>query len=282
LVLIISDTNEFHPLTNGVAYRDSREKDGTNHPMIIMRATYSNSHVDNAYTSSIGQARHANLIVGHYGYMVAGVDAHAQGVFFGQTVASRGGLKRFDTVWCDCEEGAGDQSGRVQAFLSGAHSVLHDATEDEGLYSGAAYFQAHGLGKVPTGVLRWIAAYGQANPKLSNQDLWQFADNYVVPGVSGPADASIFNGKIDDLIQLAGSAGPFRHAIKHQNLQSIDDVAKRRNWSVDGLISFSLAHTNPAHQTIIHDYMALRDSLHAVHAPAPGLPQGFVYWTINP
>jgi Glycosyl hydrolases family 25 len=280
--LIIADTNEFHPLIDGVKYRDSREPDGTNHPMIIMRATYSNAHVDNAYTSSIAQARKANLIVGHYGYMVAGIDARSQGAFFGRVVQSRGGLKRFDTIWCDDEEGSGDQSGRVKAFLAGAHSILDDDNVDEGVYSGAAFFEAHGLGKLPSNVLRWVAAYGQSNPKLPGQDLWQFTDARVIPGVSGPCDASILNGTIDDLIKGAASDGPFRHKVGPNCKESIDERCRRRGASVDGMIAFSLSHTNAAHQKVINDYMALRASLHDVGSPAPVLPAGFVYWTVNP
>jgi hypothetical protein len=280
--LIIADTNEFHPLIDGVKYRDSREPDGTTHPMVIMRATYSNYHVDNAYTSSIAQARKANLVVGHYGYMVANVDARDQGVFFGHTVQSRGGLKRFDTIWCDAEEGAGDQSGRVKAFLAGAHSVLNDDTADEGVYSGAAFFMAHSLGKLPLNILRWIAAYGQANPKLVGQDLWQFTDNRAIPGISGHCDASIFLGNIDDIIKLTAAAGPFRHKVGPNCKESIDERCKRRGTSVDGLVAFSLSHTNADHKKVINAYMDLRAALRGVNSPAPVLPEGFVYWTVNP
>lgn len=283
-ILIIADTNEFHPLLDGRKYRDSHEPDGTNHPVVILRATYSNSHPDNAYGTSIAEARDAKLLVGHYGYMAGGVDAASQGHFFGSIVKAHGGLKPGDTIWCDDEEGAGDQVARVKAFLNAARGVLHNDPAVEGVYSGAAFYNAHGLGSLPGGVLRWIAAYDQPDPHIAGEDLWQFTDKRVIPGVSGACDASIFKGTVDDIMKLVGVAqlGPFRHQIPAGNKETIDDVAHRRNTTVDMLIHFSKPRLNAENLAIFDAYLALRKLLRAAGHGSPRLPHGFVYWTVNP
>lgn len=194
--MIIADVNEFHPLVDGKAYSLGHAPDGSPFIAVILRATYSNTHVDNAYASSLAQARNAGLITGHYGYMTANVDAAAQGTFFGQTVKSHGGLRPGDSIWCDAEEGTGNQSQRIRAFLLAAHAVLQDPIKDEGEYSGSSFFTTHIGSRVSVdGVTThlWIAAYQRTEP-AQGEDLWQNTDAFNFPGISGPADASIFNG----------------------------------------------------------------------------------------
>ena len=281
---VIADTNEFHPLANGKAYRDAREADGSNHPIVIMRATYSNNHQDLAYATSIAEARAAHLLVGHYGYMVSSVDAASQGHFFGTIVKAHGGIKLGDTIWCDDEEGAGNQTSRVKAFLTAAHGVLKDPVQDEGVYAGSAFYNAHSLAKLPSGVLRWIAAYDQPDPSVAGEDLWQFTDKRVMAGVSGACDASIFKGGVEELMKLVGlgDAGPYRHQIQPGNKETIDDVAHRRNTTVAQLVDFSKPHLSATNLIVLEAYMALRKALHVVGHGSPVLPRGFVYWTIHP
>lgn len=205
--MIITDTNEFHPLVNAAAYRDARESDGTNHPIVIMRVSYGADKVDNWYPTSIRLARAAGLLVGHYGYLVANEDASAQGRFFAQAIKNNGGVKFGDTFWCDDEEGLGNQSSRVMLFLSAAHEILRDSLSDEGAYSDLSFWLAHLTG-LPSGERRWVAAYTPRDPALPGENLWQFTEAHTVPGVSGPADASIFNGTLNDWKRLFGFIPP--------------------------------------------------------------------------
>ena len=283
--MIIADTNEFHPLVNGVSYRDSKEQDGTNHPVVIMRATYGTERVDLQYVTSLFQARKAGLLVGHYGYLVATMDAAAQGLFFGKTLHANGGLKLGDSIWCDAEEGDGNQSERVETFLSAAHSVLHDDLTDEGVYSGAAFWASH-LATLPDkNIIRWVAAYGQSDPKMHGEELWQFTDNRVMAGVSGPCDASIYNGTLDDFTRMVyplSYFGPYRHVITDPTKSSIDDVAKYRDTTVNEIIKVTRVKVSPRNGAVLSSYLSLRESLHAAGQPSPVLPVGFVYWTVNP
>ena len=209
--MIIADLNEFHFFINAVEYRDATEKDGTNHPVVILRATYSNNHVDIKYVQQLHVARQAGLLIGHYGYMVAGVDAAVQGTFFGNVVKANGGLLPGDTIACDCEEGSGDQAPRIEAFLAAAHAVLHDNPADEEAYSGAYFWKAHIGTVVVNGVTvhRWIAAYGQSDPNLG-EVIWQLADNWVFPGTSGneQCDGNRFNGTLNQYKVVMGVTAP--------------------------------------------------------------------------
>lgn len=215
--MLIADTNEFHPLTNGPAYAAGHAPDGSPFAVVIMRATYSNTHEDSAYAGSIAQARAAGLMVGHYGYMTAGVDAGAQGSFFGRVVAAHGGLRAGDSIWCDDEEGTGSQEPRAAAFLQAAHAVLNDSPMDEGVYSGSAFYAAHlGVRPVLNGIQShlWIASYGGSEPN-QGENLWQFSDTSTAfPGVAGPCDASIFNGTAADYrAQFTPASAPAAAAV---------------------------------------------------------------------
>lgn len=225
--MLIADTNEFHELADGDQYKNSREPDGTNHPVIIMRATYSITHIDLAYARSMKRAREAGLHVGHYAYMVANVDAAAQGHFFAHVVAATRGFNVGDSIWCDDEEGSGNQSPRVQAFLKAAHDALQSVPKEaEGAYSGAAFWQAH-LGSLPTGVNRWVAAYGQSDPHLPSEDLWQFTDNQNVPGVAGPCDASIYKGTLSQFLSMIGATpSKPKTRLLEDNMQSLAPASR--------------------------------------------------------
>lgn len=200
--MLIADVNEYHPLVDGAAYAAGRAPDGTAYSVIILRATYGAAHQDNAYTSSLGQARAAGLVVGHYGYLTALADPTEQGAFFGQVVKANGGLKAGDSVWCDCEEGAGDQTARIDAFLAAAHRVLGDSPADGGVYSGAVFWSTH-IGQLPAGTHRWVAAYGQAAAP-AGAELWQFTDTRAMPGVAGLCDCSIYTGTLDGYLAAFG------------------------------------------------------------------------------
>lgn len=282
--LIIADTNEFHPLVNGPLYKNSREPDGTNHPIVIMRVNYGRVKVDERYGSSLVQARKAGLLVGHYCYLIAGDNAAAQGRYFANAIRNHGGFKHGDTVWCDDEEGAGNQAPRVDDFLDAARAILHNDPKSEGVYSGAAFWKAH-LGNVPSNVLKWVAAYGQGDPNLPGEDLWQFTDKRVVPGVSGPCDASIFKGNVKDFMEKITPPhpqGPFRHVVPADSNMSIDKLAERRNTSVDFIRDFSLKNLNDVNAAVFNTYMSLRAALHAADEPRPAMPTGMVYYTVNP
>lgn len=166
--MLIADVNEFHPLTDAEAYKAGHAPDGTSYDVVILRATYSTTHVDNAYAESVAKARAAGVVVAHYGYLAAGDDPAAAGRFFGETVKAHGGA---DTA--------------------------------EGVYSGEAFRAAH-LGGVPSSVHNWTAAYGQTTPP-PGEELWQFTDKQEMPGVENPpCDCSVYTGTLDQYLATFG------------------------------------------------------------------------------
>jgi GH25 family lysozyme M1 (1,4-beta-N-acetylmuramidase) len=129
--------------------------------------------------------RHSFVAIGWYQYVVAGRDAATQAHEFLQTL---GGLRPNEYVIGDWEEGAGDQTHRAQAWFAVADRWCgFPAT----LYSGDSFLrnQLGGSGRW-RGRPIWVAAYGQHEPSQAHT-LWQYADNFHFPGVTGPSDVSI-------------------------------------------------------------------------------------------
>lgn len=190
--LYMADVNEFHVVSDAAAYAGWS-------PAIILRA-HNGMREDHSYATSrtAVQAEPGIRIVGHYGYVMAGIDAGQQGRDFANIITHRGGLPPGHFISWDIEEGTGDQAARAMAWLAAAHGILHEQAAADFGYSGAYFWGSH-LRSVGN-VHRWIAAYGP-QPAMS-QTLWQFTDKQPVPGVDGPCDCSIFHGTADDFLSL--------------------------------------------------------------------------------
>lgn len=214
-MLKIIDANEFHFIRNMGDY-------AVDHPVFITRATYGAFKIDNAYPDQMRKAYAEPRILsaGHYAYLVAGQDAFLQGVFFGNVVKRFGGLRPQDFIACDDEEGTGDQTGRINAFLTGAHSVMHEQLEQDWGYSGEYFWKTH-MGAAVGGLHRWIASYGH-RPAMT-LDLWQWTDREPFPGLApgDAADGSIFDGTVDEFLALLKAPHP------PYNPQSVPDQRRK-------------------------------------------------------
>jgi hypothetical protein len=196
--VLLADISEFQPeVTDGMYLLWSKA--------IIIRAAYGTAHEDRSWFGGARRdALHAGgaRFVGIYQYVVAGQDPAAQArVLVAMVKAMRPGEK----IIGDFEEGAGNQAARRNAWAAVIRSGLGD---EPWTYSGLSFADVHGLAPV-----EWVAAYGQPEPSVRHR-LWQFTDNFQVPGV-GRADASIFHGTID---QLAALAWPARTATWTETL----------------------------------------------------------------
>lgn len=188
--LIIPDLSEFQTGTDLAALRAG------GYPAVILRA-HNGWRPDFRFVLWQAQARQLRYTaIGYYQYLVAGRDAAAQARDFAATV---GPLRPGEFAICDDEEGAGDQSARVNTWFDALDSIWHDPAGDWE-YSGLFFSRAH-LGSVRPSVHRWLAAYSTVEPVDVHQ-LWQFSDAYQFPGVPGPSDASIFHGTVDQLAEL--------------------------------------------------------------------------------
>lgn len=189
--VLLADISEFQPeVTDALYLAWSRA--------IIIRAAYGTSHEDRAWRGGARRdALHAGgaRFIGLYQYVRASQDPAAQArVLAAMVEAMRPGEK----IIGDFEEGSGNQAAHRDAWAAVIRAGLGD---EPWTYSGLNFAGAHGLAPV-----EWVAAYGQPEPAVRHK-LWQFTDNFQVPGV-GRADCSIFHGTIDQLAALAWPGKP--------------------------------------------------------------------------
>lgn len=137
--------------------------------------------------------------------------------------------------------------------------------------------------------------YGGVTPAV-----WQYTDalsfnGYSVdfnafrgthPGDQSPAAIADTLKQFESIVRTGimppSGSGPYRHVVPAGYGHNIEYLAQSRNWNVAGLVSYSLQYVNAGHAAIISSYLALHNALKAVGAPSPPLPEGFVYYTVNP
>lgn len=192
--LVIADTSEFQGRINWQAYV------AAGFPAAIIRA-HNGYRADHTFVVNRSDAHAAAIrALGMYQYLAASRDAAAQANELCDLV---GPLRPGEWLICDLEEGAGDQEARGHAWLSTVVGRLHDAGTAEELYSGAYFLLAHNL--AASGFKRiWVASYGTAEPGIPHEE-WQFTDARSFPGMSGPCDASLFHGTIEQLLAHIGT-----------------------------------------------------------------------------
>lgn len=170
-----------------------------------------------------------------------------------------------------------DEQTPINACLNGMASVL--GLNRTGIYGG--YYP------VTRALAAAACSYAWQTLAWSGGQ-WNAADGIrqglqiTVGGVSVDIDTSM-GPDFGQWPRPAGAApGPYRHLIPAGFNHSIDWLAAARNTTVDHLVARSLTYCNSAHQSIINAYMAMRAGLKAVGEPSPVLPEGFVYYTVNP
>jgi hypothetical protein len=157
-------------------------------PAVILRA-HNGHRADRQFQTRWAQARKCSTVRMAYGYVVQNRDPVAQAKEFAAIV---GRLQPGEMVWCDLEEGAGDQTARADAWCQTVDDLCGGKA---GVYSGEAFFSAHLGGVTRT---RWVAAYRATEPRGPHL-LWQNTDKSKGPGVSGPHDESVFHGSVQEL-----------------------------------------------------------------------------------
>lgn len=199
--LVIPDVSEFQGAVNHVALvGDLRARWGA--AIVIARINYGNSKVDGQADANVDGLREAGAdALGWYCYLIGSDDPATDADVFGRVLVAHGGLKSNEFVVCDDEEGSGDQSSRVNAFLDGVDAVLRENQTQDMWYSGLNFVLTHNL-EAARGH-RWIAAYNTSEPTVAH-DLWQFTNSMSFAGV-GNCDASIFHGSINDFLSLIGA-----------------------------------------------------------------------------
>lgn len=212
--LRVPDVSEFQQAVNWpqlVAYLRSTYGGAA----AIIRLCYGDLHVDGWADRNIEGARAAGADwLAWYLYLVGGRAPAPQAATLGRILLAHGGLRPGECVVIDDEEGAGDQSGRVDEALAEFDAQLKtpNPAGEDWWYSGLDFALTHDLAAARG--RRIIAAYQASEPAAIAHDLWQFTDRASLPGIAGPVDCSVFHGSITDLIQLTGGA----------DMATIDDV----------------------------------------------------------
>ena len=171
---------------------------------MIARINYGLVKVDNYADANVDGLRGAGAdALGWYTYLIAGQDPAQQADILVRVIRAHGGLRQNEFVVCDVEEGSGDQSSRVNAYLDEVDSGLQMPSPEgqEWWYSGLNFAINHNLAAARGH--RWIAAYGQSEPAFAH-DLWQFTNAYQFSGIAGPSDASVYHGSGQDFLALIG------------------------------------------------------------------------------
>jgi lysozyme len=196
--LHLPDVSEFQPNVDWKAVA------GRNGGAAIIRAMYGSGHVDKAWYGGERRSsahRDGIKVLGMYQYVVQGQDPVVQAEAFVKLV---GHLRPGEFAAMDLEEGSGDQLARAEAWLKYVDQHLtYPGYRGAWLYSGAAFFAAHGLMPVANSKRHtWVAAY-QAQPPSVPHTLWQHTDSERWPTI-GACDCSIYQG---DLAGLRGAVG---------------------------------------------------------------------------
>jgi lysozyme len=175
------------------------------HRVIIARA-HNGSRPDHMWPARRDYIRkYPFAAVGYYQYFKASVDAAQQARDF---VACLGPLRANEFPICDCEEGSGNQTGRVKTWMG---VVDPWCGFDSSLYAGESFFQTNLGGSGSWGAHPiWMAAYRSSEP-TAKHDWWQNTDHASFPGLAGGVDGNIFHGSPEQFlarVRPGGAAAP--------------------------------------------------------------------------
>lgn len=200
--LLIPDVSEWQGVIDWPALVKS-------YPAVIVRA-HNGYRQDHHFATNRPAAHAAGArAVGLYAYLVDDRDPSDQAAEY---VHSVGHLQSGEWAIVDCEEGKGDQSGRVKEWAKYVSRAL--GTSHAWMYTGQAFYRDHGLAHAGFPASRtWLAAYGPHEP-AEGHALWQYTDHRTVPGVQGAVDCSTYHGTIEQLraaVAPAPTPGPTAH-----------------------------------------------------------------------
>lgn len=181
---LLADVSEFQPSVDDAKYLAWSKA-------MVIRAAFGDQHDDKAwYNGQRRDALHAGgaLFLGIYQFLVAGQSGAAQAAALHRLV---GALRKGEVLIADLEQGD-------KTMLTEWYNTMRAWYPAQYLwtYTGESFGTSAGILPV-----EWIAAYRAAEPASPHQ-LWQFSQNYTVPGV-GIADCSVFHGTVGQLAALA-------------------------------------------------------------------------------
>ncbi|HEU0131787.1 MAG TPA: GH25 family lysozyme [Mycobacteriales bacterium] len=211
--LLIADVNNARIVTDWAAYKAFS-------PVVIAKMTQGTSYLAPSFAKHRAGAAKAGLrAFGAYHFWEPGEDPVAQAK---NAVRAIGTLASAPLEWLILDVETGDDFDAYEAFCKTADAALGRLTW---LYGGRQL-----QGKLPHRP-RWVARYKDQTPNPKWQPdigevLWQFTDQYPVPGVTpSSADCSVYRGTADDLITFI--RGGRMATLDKDDLAAIDTIIRK-------------------------------------------------------
>jgi len=228
-MITLADISEWQESLDAPAYI------AAGHSCLIIRA-HSGYRPDKLWASRRDYVRqYPFAALGYYQFLVTSRPATEQAHDF---IACVGTLRPNEFAICDSEEGAGDQTARVQAWFD-VIDRFYGRTST--LYASESWFKTKLGGAARWKRPRWMAAYRSTEP-TDPHELWQNTDCARFPGISGLCDGNIFHGTAPDFRRtFCGTAAP---SPTHPP-QEEDDMPLTCGLNADG--SFHVFQEMPDH-----------------------------------
>ncbi|WP_165491395.1 glycoside hydrolase family 25 protein [Bacteroides sp. A1C1] len=168
---------------------------------IFLKATEGGDHGDDTFTQNFGQARKYGFIRGAYHYFIPKTDAHKQADFFIRTVQlARGDLPPVLDVETTGKQSPQELKTAVKTWLDrveahyGVKPILYTSYKFKKRYLSDSIFNAYPY---------WIAHYYVDSVRYEGKwHFWQHTDVGTVPGIEEEVDLNVFNGTMEELLEL--------------------------------------------------------------------------------
>ena len=168
---------------------------------IFLKATEGGDHGDDTFTQNFGQARKYGFIRGAYHYFIPKTDARKQADFFIRTVQlARGDLPPVLDVETTGKQSPQELKTAVKTWLDrveahyGVKPILYTSYKFKKRYLSDSIFNAYPY---------WIAHYYVDSVRYEGKwHFWQHTDVGTVPGIEEEVDLNVFNGTMEELLEL--------------------------------------------------------------------------------
>ena len=168
---------------------------------IFLKATEGGDHGDDTFTQNFGQARKYGFIRGAYHYFIPKTDARKQADFFIRTVQlAKGDLPPVLDVETTGKQSPQELKTAVKTWLDrveahyGVKPILYTSYKFKKRYLSDSIFNAYPY---------WIAHYYVDSVRYEGKwHFWQHTDVGTVPGIEEEVDLNVFNGTMEELLEL--------------------------------------------------------------------------------
>ena len=248
-----------------------------------VKCTEGTGYVNPDYGWQVGECRGAGVVVIHYH-----LARYGQAVTEAQYFHASSDVRQGELVMLD------NEAALITALPSASASawVADWGGEVKGLTRAPAVVEYTSTGPVAGGYLDSVkgkeplfAAILGADPAVQPPPVDGWMVSFLQYGVrpspgGGQTDAdSAFFVTMAELAKLAvPAAGPVRH-VAGAGLPSLEAVAAQAGTTAAAITAESEVKLSPLNLAVFRAYLALAAAMGAAGMPAPGVPEGMVYWT---